>query len=140
MSAITEYQRALVLAVAHGGGGVPGVRGRDVARLADIAARKRLAAIRSLLPRTLAALGRAELERRYRAFAAERMPCGPEGYREEAIAFARRLGGAVARREARIVAAHGPGRAFAIVREGRRITLFVRFRNGSRLRVVQLGR
>ncbi|HTD34919.1 MAG TPA: hypothetical protein VK665_14725 [Candidatus Elarobacter sp.] len=140
MSTIDAYQRALALAIAHGGGEVPGVRCEDVARLAAIAARKRLAAVRATLPRMLAALGREEFDRRYRAFAAERMPCGPEGYREEAIAFARRLGGPVARREARLAAAHGPGRSFAAVRDGRRLTLLARFRNGSRLHVVQLGR
>ena len=134
------YQHALTLAVAHGGGAVPGVHDREVATFAEMAARKRLAALRALLPRTLAALGLTAFERRYRAFAEHRMPCGPERYRDEAIAFARSLGEPVARDEARVVAAHGPGRRLALVREGRRITLYLRFRHKSRLHVVRLGR
>ena len=137
---LVEYQHALALAVAHGGGAVPSVDRRGVALFGDMAFRKRLAALRALLPNTVAALGRAAFEERYRAFAAERMPCGADGYRDEAVAFARSLGMPVARREARIVAAHGPRRTFAIVRDGRRIAVFVRFRDGSRLHVVQLGR
>jgi len=137
---VIAYQHALTLAVAHGGGGVPGVRDREVATFAEMAARKRLAALRALLPRTLAALGLTAFERRYRAFAANRMPCGPERYRDEAIAFARSLGEPVGRDEARSVAAHGPGRRLALVREGRRITLYVRFRHTTRLHAVRLGR
>ena len=134
------YQHALALAVAHGGGRVPGVADRDVAAFAEIAARKRLLALRELLPRTVAALGLGAFDERYRAFATNRMPCGPERYRDEAIAFARSLGEPVGREEARSVAAHGPGRRLALVREGRRIALYLRFRNASRLHVVRLGR
>jgi hypothetical protein len=134
------YQHALVLAVAHGGGGVPGVSDRDVAAFAEIAARKRILALRALLPRTVAALGLGAFDGRYRAFAANRMPCGPDRYRDEAIAFARSLCEPVAREEARTVAAHGPGRRLTLVREGRRITVYLRFRDTSRLHVVRLGR
>jgi hypothetical protein len=139
-NALVAYQRALALAVAHGGGAVPGVAHDDVSAFAEIALRKRLTALRALLPRTVAALGRARFEERYRAFAELRMPCGPECYRDEAVSFARSLGTPVARREARVVAAHGWRRTFALVREGRRMTILVRFRNGSRLHVVQFGR
>ena len=132
------YQQALARAVAHGGGAVPGVGDADVARFAEMALRKRLAALHDLLPLTLAALGRTALDERYRAFARERMPVGPEQYRDEAIAFARSLGTATARREARIVAAYGPQRSFAIVRDGRRVALLARLRRGARLCVVHL--
>ena len=132
------YQQALARAVAHGGGAVPGVRDPDVGRFAEMALRKRLAALQDLLPLTFAALGRPAFEERYRAFARARAPVGPEQYRDEAIAFARSLGTATARREARIAAAHGPQRSFAIVRDGRRVTIFARLRRGARLRVVQL--
>jgi hypothetical protein len=132
------YQRALAHAVAGDPGAVPGVRDADVATFVEIGSRKRLAALRALLPRTLAALGRAAFDARYRAFARTRAPAGPEGYRDEAIAFARSLGTATARREARVVAAHGPRASFAIVRDGRRITVLARLRRGARLRVVQV--
>ena len=134
------YQRALARAVAGGGEAVPGVRGADVAAFVEIALRKRIAALHALLPRTSAELGRAAFDVRYRSFARTRAPAGPEGYRDEAIAFARSLDLATARREARIVAAHGPRPSFAIVRDGRRITVLARLRRGARLRVVQLMR
>ena len=134
------YQRALARAVAEGAGAVPGVRAADVAIFAGIGLRKQLAALRALLPNTLAALGRAEFDARCAAFARTRAAAGPAEYRAEAIAFARSLGTATARREARIVAAHGPRASFAVVRDGRRITVFVRPRHGARLRVVNLFR
>lgn len=133
-----SYQQALARAVVRGAGAVPGVRDADVARFAEMALRKRLAALHDLLPLTLAALGRTAFDERYRAFARARAPVGPEEYRAEAIAFARSLGMPTARREARIVAAHGPQRSFAIVRHGRRVTMLARLRRGARLRVVHL--
>lgn len=135
-----DYQRALARAVSGGAGAVPGVRDADVANFVEIALRKRLAALHALLPRTLAALGRTAFDARYRAFARERAPAGPEGYRDEAIAFARALGTPTARREARLAAAHGPRATFAVVRDGRRVTVLVRMWRGARLRVVQVFR
>jgi hypothetical protein len=137
---VIAYQRALARAVDGGTGAVPGVRDADVATFVKIALRKRLDALHALLPRTLAALGRAAFDARYRAFARTRAPAGPDSYRDEAIAFARSLGSATARREARIVAAHGPRASFAIVRDGTRISVLVRWRRGARLRVVQVTR
>lgn len=134
------YQQALARAVTRGGGAVPGVSDAHVARFVEMALRKRLTALHELLPRTLAALGRAAFDERYRAFAWARAPAGSDGYRAEAIAFARSLGTAAARREARIVAAYGPQRSFAVVRDGRRVTVLARLRRGARLRVVQLIR
>lgn len=134
------YQRALARAVVAGGGSVPGVRDADVARFVEIALRKRLAALHALLPRTLAELGRAEFDSRYGAFARRRPPAGVDGYRTEAIAFARSVGTATARREARLAAAHGPSASFAIVRDGRYVTVLARLRRGGRLRVVKLFR
>ncbi|HWT05778.1 MAG TPA: hypothetical protein VN224_08475 [Xanthomonadales bacterium] len=135
-----DYQRALAQAVAGGRGAVPGVRDADVATFAEIALRKRLAALHALLPRTLAALGRAAFDARCRAFVRTRASVGPDGYRDEAIAFARALGTAAARREARVVAAYGPRASLAIVRDGRRVTVLARLRRGARLRVVQVVR
>lgn len=135
-----DYQRALARAVAAGTGAVPGVRDADVATFVEIGQRKRLDALRALLPRTLAELGRAAFGARYRAFARTRASVGPDGYRDEALAFARSLGTAIARREARIVEAYGPRASFAIVRDGRRITVLARLRRGARLRVVQVVR
>ena len=134
------YQRALARAVAGETCAVPGARGADVAAFVEIGLRKRLAALHALLPRTLAEAGRAAFDARYRAFARTRAPVGPEGYRAAAIAFARWLGTATARREARSVAAHGPQASFAIVRDGRRLTVLARLRRGARLRVVQVFR
>jgi hypothetical protein len=134
------YQRALARAVTAGSGAVPGVRDADVAAFVEIGLRKRLAALHALLPRTLAELGRAAFDARYRAFACTRASAGADGYRDEALAFARSLGTATARREACIVAAHGPRASFAIVRDGRRITVLARLRRGARLRVVQVLR
>ncbi|HYW54381.1 MAG TPA: hypothetical protein VE826_10435 [Dongiaceae bacterium] len=131
-----DYQRALARAVTGGAGPVPGVRDADVGTFVEIALRKRLAALHALLPRTLAALGRAAFD----ALARGRAPAGPDGYRDEAIAFARALGTATARREARIAAAHGPRASFAVVRDGRRVTVLARMRRGARLRVVQVLR
>jgi hypothetical protein len=134
------YQQALARAVLRGAGPVPGVRDEDVATFLEIAVRKRLAALSALLPQTFAALGRAAFDERYRAFARRRAPVGASGYRAEAIAFTRWLGTRTARREARVVAAHGPRASFAIVRDGRRVTVLARMRRGARLRVVQAFR
>jgi hypothetical protein len=137
---VIAYQRALARAVEGETPAVPGVRDADVATFVESALRKRLAALHALLPRTLAVFGRAAFETRYRAFARARAPAGPEGYRDEAVAFARSLGTPTARREARIVTAHGPRASFAIVRDGRRITILVRWRRGARLHVIQVVR
>jgi hypothetical protein len=134
-----DYQRALARAVVAGGD-VPGVARDGASRIAEIALRKRAAAVRALLPRTCAQLGRTAFDARYRAFARLRGGVGPEGYRAEAIAFARSLGEPVARVDARLARAYGPKRSFAIVREGWRVTLFARFRDGGRLYVVRLIR
>ncbi len=134
------YQDALARAVAGARTPVPGVRDADAAAFAEAALRKRLGALHALLPRTLAAHGRAQFDLRYRAFARGRAAAAPEGYRGEAVAFARALGDGIARAEARVVAAHGPQASLAIVREGRRLTVLVRLRHGGRLRVVQLWR
>ncbi|MBV8749413.1 MAG: hypothetical protein JO103_06845 [Candidatus Eremiobacteraeota bacterium] len=133
------YQRALARALTGERVAVPGVDEADVARYVEIVFRKRLTALRALLPRTLAACGRAAFEARYRAFAHGRESVGPEGYRDEAVAFARSVGLAVARVEARIVAAYGPSPVFTLLREGWRFTLYLRFRRGDRLRVVRFG-
>ena len=137
-----DYQRALARVVAGGEApaGVPGVSRGGVARLSEIALRKRAAAVRALLPRTCARLGRAAFDARYRAFARSHGDIGPAEYREEAIAFARSLGETVARVDARFARAHGPERSFAVVREGGRVTLIVRWRRGGRLHVVRLLR
>jgi hypothetical protein len=137
---VIAYQRALARAVTGHGGAVPGVRDADVESFVETALRKRLAALHALLPRTLAALGRAAFDARYRAFARERAPAGPDAYRREAIAFARALGTATARREARVITANGPRASFAVVRDGRRITVLVRPWREARLRVVQVFR
>jgi hypothetical protein len=138
-----DYQRAVADALTLGAGApneVPGVSREAVARLAEIALRKRAAAVRALLPRTCARLGRAAFDARYRAFARSCGGVGPEGYRAEAIAFARSLKEPEARIDARVARAHGPERSFAIVREGRRVTLFARLRRGGRLHIVRLLR
>jgi hypothetical protein len=137
---VIEYQRSLARAVSGDLGAVPGVRRTDVVDFVQIALRKRHAALYTLLPRTLAALGRAAFDARYRAFAGNRPPVGPQGYRAEAIAFARSLGMASARREARLAAADAPGASFAVLRDGRRITVLARMWRGARLRVVQVIR
>lgn len=134
------YQRALADAVAGGSGAVPGVHDAGVATFVAIALRKRRGALHALLPRTLAALGHPEFDARYGAFARGRAPVGPDGYRDEAIAFARALGTPAARREARILGVYGSRASFAVVRDGRRITVLARLRRGARLRVVQLVR
>ena len=135
-----DYQRALARAVDRGTRGIPGVRDADVITFVEIALRKRLAALHALLPRTLASLGLATFDARYRAFATARSPIGPDRYRDVAIAFARSVGSATARREARIVAAHGPRASFAVVRDGPHVTVLMRWRCGARLRVVQVFR
>jgi hypothetical protein len=137
---VIDYQRTLARAVAGGTGAVPGVRDANVATFVEIGQRKRLDALHALLPRTLAELGRAAFDACYRAFARTRAPVGAAGYRDEALAFVRSLDTATARREARVVAAHGPRASFAIVRDGRRITVLARLRRGARLRVVQVLR
>jgi len=138
-----EYQHALARAVVAGrdaAADVPGVSREGVARLAEIALRKRAAAVRALLPRTCARLGRAAFDARYRAFAGARGGAGPEEYRDEAIAFARSLDEPVAQVDARVARVHGPKRSFAIVREDGCVTLFARLRRGGRLRVIRLLR
>ena len=133
------YQRALARVLTGERLTVPGVDEADVAHYVEIVFRKRLTALRALLPRTLAACGRASFEARYRAFAHGRESVGPEGYRDEAVAFARSVGLPVARVEARIVAANGPGSVFTLLREGWRFTVYLRLRRAGRLRVVRLG-
>ena len=136
-----DYQRALARAVVAEEDvqiDVPGVSVDGVTRLAQIVLRKRAAAVRALLPRTCAQLGRVAFDARYRAFARSRGGVGPEGYRDEAIAFACSLNEPVARADARLARAHGPERSFAVVREGGIVTLFARWRRGGRLRIVRL--
>ncbi|BDE07026.1 hypothetical protein WPS_23020 [Vulcanimicrobium alpinum] len=130
------YERALAAAV----------RGERVASAIAPAAldafvaqavRKRLDALRALLPATLASLGRAEFEARYRAFSAGRAPAGAGEYRAEAVAFARSLRMRESRREAALLAMRGPRAGFALVRTGRGLTLLMRLRRTGRLHVVQ---
>ncbi|HEX3551159.1 MAG TPA: hypothetical protein VHT53_12320 [Candidatus Elarobacter sp.] len=103
---LAAYQRALAAALGGAPVDVPGVERRGVAALAEIALRKRLAAVRAQLPATSAALGRAGFDARYRAFARGRAPCGAEAYRREAIAFARTLGLSATARDARALMLH----------------------------------
>ena len=97
---LAAYQHELAAAVCGYGVVAPAVERRCVDRLIAVVLRKRLAAAHALLPRTLATLGRRRFDDAYRAFALQRPPCGPQGYRRDARAFARTLGIGVAHREA----------------------------------------
>ena len=132
------YERALAAAV-RGEAFASGIAPAALDAFVSQAMRKRLDALRALLPKTLATLGRAEFEARYRAFSAGRAPAGTGEYRAEAIAFARSLRTRASRDEAALLALRRPRAGFALLRSGRRLTLLVRLRRTGRLHVVQLG-